>query len=107
MTKTKIIYFIQQEGALGEHPIKIGQTTCISARLNNLQTANPYKLEVKAKFLTRLSDADIHLMFIRSQMIGEWFHPSRGLIGLINAINAKGKWIGLEKARKLVYSSRK
>jgi len=76
-----MIYFIQA----GENgPIKIGQSDNPQERLNQLQTANPYKLKLLWIYCgDSYSEAEIHKMFLQELIRGEWFHPSDSLFTFI------------------------
>lgn len=72
------VYFIQigQKGL-----IKIGVATNVEARLKNLQTANPDKLNViakigcKSKLDAYTLENDLHKKFSYLRKNGEWFYP--------------------------------
>lgn len=67
------IYFIQMD-RIG--PIKIGFTTDIKNRLLQLQTANPYPLNLLLYYPGEIEDEkEIHAGFREMRLEGEWFLP--------------------------------
>lgn len=78
-----MIYFIQA----GENgPIKIGESENPKERLNQLQTANPYKLELLWVFNdgdSEWNEAKVQAIFDHELIKGEWFRPSRELLKFI------------------------
>ena len=75
---TYCIYFIQQGG---KGPIKVGMTSDVDARINSLQTANPYKLTLIKRIYARSKahavqlERYVHRCFSYARMDGEWFMP--------------------------------
>ncbi len=68
---TRYVYFIQAEKSWH---VKIGISTHIGRRLNALQTANPEKLDLIAKFVgTAADEAAIHQILAEYRLSGEWF----------------------------------
>jgi hypothetical protein len=83
MGNNGLIYFIQH----GENgPLKIGFTRgSIKTRLNTLQVGNPVLLSVvKVVDGTPSHELDIHDMFGRSKIRGEWFEPTPELLKFID-----------------------
>jgi len=84
------VYFIQCKGKHG--PIKIGKAKDANKRMENLQTANPYKLKLLAiikcescEHALRI-EKKLHKMFNGYRLHGEWFS---GKISLKRAMEAK------------------
>lgn len=78
-----VVYFVQL-GIGG--PIKIGRTDNLRARLNTLQTANHKKVVVLG--LLRGQEAlerQMHALFHKERMDGEWFRPSMELLRFISS----------------------
>ena len=85
------VYFIQAgEGG----PIKIGVTHNIKARLDGLQTANPFKLKVLAYFQCHATvEKELHLAFFDIRLEGEWFEPREDLITFIErSVSGEISW---------------
>lgn len=75
------VYFVQA-GANG--PIKIGCTSNVSARLAQLQTAQPEKLQLLAAVPGgEALESALHAAFAEHRMMGEWFRPCAALHRLI------------------------
>lgn len=77
-----VVYFVQ-DGLGG--PIKIGRTDHLRARLNTLQSAHARKLII----LGLLADwpgleDQMHALFTKERMVGEWFSPSLELLKFIS-----------------------
>jgi len=71
------IYFIRA-GSSG--PIKIGVAVDVDRRLNTLQTGNALQLTIIAKIKCRSKseaydkESQLHKMFRKKKIRGEWFH---------------------------------
>ncbi len=77
-----MIYFVR---ATSSGLIKIGYTGGDPlARMADLQTGSPERLELFAVIEgDQKFEAELHKEFARSRSHGEWFKPSRGLLGFI------------------------
>lgn len=77
-----VVYFVQ-DGLGG--PIKIGRTESLRARLNTLQSAHARKLIVLGLLgeWPGLED-QMHALFAKERMTGEWFSPSLELLKFIS-----------------------
>ena len=65
------VYVIQQ---LDAGPVKIGRARSLPQRLGDLQSANPYKLTVRAEFKGPMAvEQMLHSHFARYRLHGEWF----------------------------------
>lgn len=74
-----MIYFIQA-GRNG--PVKIGDSELVYDRLAQLQTANPYKLNILFVYNGRqYGEFELHDLFKHENIRGEWFRPARDIIG--------------------------
>lgn len=81
-----VVYAIQQ-GIGG--PIKIGLTKSVETRLKSLQTANPFPLRLLGTIVGNdLTEAHLHQFFDEYRLVGEWFHPSKECLQLIEAVFA-------------------
>lgn len=83
------VYFVQQ-GANG--PIKIGRSNfCdLDTRITTLQTGNPQKLNLLARFAaTPAYEIVLHRMFEDSNIRGEWYTPTQDLLDIIDMIRNK------------------
>ncbi len=80
------VYFIRSEKT---REIKIGFTAGqADRRLNSLQTAHPYKLQLMAKIPGNLEyEKSLHDRFSRHRLKGEWFRPHPDLLAFISGIN--------------------
>jgi len=77
-----VVYFIQ-DGIGG--PIKIGRTDCLRTRLNTLQSAHARKLIVLGLLEDwRGLEEQMHALFTKERMGGEWFRPSLELLKFIS-----------------------
>lgn len=84
----KFIYFLQA-GPGG--PIKIGISADPAARLVELQTGCPWPLFCLFKAEGSVqNERDLHAVFDEDRIHREWFHPSRPLLGLIEAAKVAG-----------------
>lgn len=80
------VYFIRPVGMDG--PVKIGFSHNVNARLNVLQQASPFLLEVAATAPGgKEVERRFHAMFYSSHSHGEWFHASPALSASITALN--------------------
>lgn len=76
------VYFIRSEQA---DMIKIGYTTDIAQRLNNLQTASPFSLKLLISVPGTLEDErNLHKLFDSCRGHGEWFAPHPELLEFID-----------------------
>jgi len=81
--KTHYLYFIQLENT---GPIKIGLAKNPNRRLIQLQTANPYKLNLLYFFPSCKTDEDgLHYLLRAYRLEGEWFLPSKKVLAEIEA----------------------
>lgn len=79
--RISMVYFVQ---SVTGGPIKIGKTTNIANRLSSMQTANGAKLRLLGWIPGSYGEErDMHARFQRERMIGEWFAPSKRLLGYI------------------------
>jgi hypothetical protein len=80
------VYFIttNQEG----FPIKIGHTDQdVHERIQNLQTGNPYKIEVLCVVAGSVDDEHVlHFLFEEYRLVGEWFDVNDKLTELIQGL---------------------
>lgn len=76
------VYFIRDRRG----PVKIGRTSSgnASARLEQLQTGNPYPLELLAT-TRKHAEGELHARFAATRLLGEWFEPTPDLLALIQA----------------------
>ncbi len=81
-TKKSKIYFVLCKEA---QAVKIGVTNDVKKRLDSLQTANPFNLEL-LKFIegNRSREQEIHKKFEHLKRNGEWFSYSQELREFIN-----------------------
>ena len=79
------VYFIRSEET---HAIKIGFTSGpIEKRLNSLQTAHPYKLQLLATVPgTPDYEKSLHERFASFRLEGEWFQPHPDLVAFVSVI---------------------
>jgi uncharacterized protein YozE (UPF0346 family) len=79
------VYFIRSEKT---HAIKIGFTSGrVEKRLNSLQTAHPYKLQLLASIPGTLEyEKFLHERFAKFRLEGEWFQPHPDLLAFISVI---------------------
>jgi hypothetical protein len=81
-TKGQNIYFIRPVGMVG--PIKIGCSTSVGERLENLAVWSPFKLEVIYTEKGGYSlEQQIHNVFADYHSHREWFHPGERLLAAI------------------------
>lgn len=74
------VYFIR---AGDRGPIKIGVATNPYARLEELQTGNPYRLKLIAAFSGGYAEESrLHQQFERERLESEWFKPSKRIVAL-------------------------
>lgn len=93
-------------GAPGHRPVKIGKANDVQSRLRTLQTASPYRLEVRlAVQAPAVLETDLHAYFAKFRTKGEWFdfgqrdpvfEVCEGLIGL-----SQGKTAGPDGPRRI------
>jgi hypothetical protein len=77
------IYFIKDERG----PIKIGISCDINKRITGMQTSNPYKLELLLYIQDcKYTEKQLHLMFNKYRIRGEWFEPAPELLEFIDKI---------------------
>lgn len=82
--RPELIYFIQSERG---GPVKIGRSKDPILRLRALQTAHPYPLLLLATVEhPDITEMSLHEQFAESRLLGEWFEPTPGLMGLIRAL---------------------
>ena len=75
------IYFIQ---AVNGGPVKIGFSICPEKRISELQTANPYKLELIGKITGNINaEKKLQKHLIHAKTYGEWFEPDEIVIDAI------------------------
>lgn len=73
LTVTGYVYFIQMD-RIG--PIKIGYSKDVKSRLFELQTANPYPLNLLVFFPANIEiERGIHSCYREMRLEGEWFLP--------------------------------
>lgn len=80
-----VVYFISARGP-ADFPVKIGITTPtgLVSRLECIQTALPYTLELLATTHGGVErEAEIHAQFAHLRLRGEWFRRSYALNGFI------------------------
>ena len=83
------VYFIQSKKS--NSPVKIGHSSNIEKRLEDLQVGNPYKLEVKVKlpFSSKMLAISTEKLFHREgeknhqRLNGEWFYIRSSLVEFI------------------------
>jgi hypothetical protein len=82
------VYFIRAETG----QIKIGMAADPKARLSNLQTANPVKLELMATCEGGAErEAEYHERFREHHLRGEWFAPHEDILAEIARLSPNGK----------------
>jgi hypothetical protein len=75
------IYFIQ---AINGGPVKIGFSICPEKRMSELQTANPYKLDLIGSIKGNVfAEKKLHRHLIHARTFGEWFEPDEVVIETI------------------------
>jgi len=80
--RTGFVYFIQMD-RIG--PIKIGFAKDVLYRVSQLQTANPYQLNVLAFFAGDDGDEkQIQCSLKDANIRGEWFHPTEKVLGYVD-----------------------
>lgn len=76
------VYFIQ---AGDNGAIKIGYTDNVNKRLKQIQTGNPYKLNLlKVINGNYETERTIHKLFSKDRLEGEWFTPTKELLKFID-----------------------
>jgi hypothetical protein len=74
-------------------PIKIGFSVDFAARLRVLQDFSPWDLTVRMLVDgTMLNEAYVHQLCTASRLKGEWFKPTKEVLGVIAAISARD-WV--------------
>lgn len=83
------IYFIRSGDA-----VKIGFATNVDARFSSIQTSNPNKIELLAKFPGSTEDEyKTHMMFRHLHIRGEWFRDDAAIREYIQSRMPKpGRW---------------
>lgn len=82
--RDKELYFIRSESG----PIKIGISADAESRLETIQSMSPVKLTLVAKKQACfLDECQIHKMFEKQRLHGEWFDSSEELEDFIKSLN--------------------
>jgi len=82
--KQGVIYFV----GYGDGPVKIGFTTNLPFRLQSLQTACPYEMDLLAQRLGTPGDEwKYHERFRSAHIRGEWFKRTAALLKEVTRIN--------------------
>jgi len=82
LSLTGKIYFIQ---AGNNGAIKIGYADNVEKRLKQIQTGNPYKLKLLKTINGNFEiEKNLHKLFYKDRLEGEWFTPSKELMDYIN-----------------------
>jgi len=77
----QFVYVIQVGN---DGPVKVGIATDPQARLEQLQTANPFPLRLLATFSGGASlEREIHKRLAIHRMNGEWFHPHADVMAVV------------------------
>ena len=85
LNEPTFIYFVQQDKG---GPIKIGVSQEPAARLSQLQVGNPDSLNLLATVLSDTkTEQQLHQVFSKDSIRGEWFRPSNGLITFIKVLS--------------------
>ena len=84
------VYFIRTGDA-----IKVGIATDLTKRMVNVQVGNPHKIEVLHYIGTsedeaRKIESQIHELFRKTHLNGEWFHANQFMIDFIRNIKENG-----------------
>ncbi len=85
------VYFVQTGDA-----IKVGVASHLRNRMVNLQVGNPHKVEILHSISSsteeeaRKIESEIHELFIRTHLNGEWFHANQFMIDFIRHIKDNG-----------------
>ncbi|NWG01692.1 MAG: GIY-YIG nuclease family protein [Syntrophaceae bacterium] len=84
------VYFIQTGDA-----IKVGIASDLTKRMVSVQVGNPHKIEVLHSISTseeeaRKIESQIHELFKRTHLHGEWFHANQFMIDFIRHIKENG-----------------
>ena len=84
--KTSYVYFIR----LGDDgPIKIGYTKNIKRRLITIQVDNPLLVRLIAVMVGgRKEEYQLHRIYSKYRLYGEWFEPSSELLGFISQFDS-------------------
>lgn len=78
-----VVYFVQEDHS---GPIKIGYTEgSAEGRLSAMQIGNPRRLQLIAEIrgCCRDDEKRWHNQFAELRFVGEWFHPTSGLLAEI------------------------
>jgi hypothetical protein len=82
-----MIYFIKSKKF-----VKIGVSSDPNSRLKELQTGNPFKLKIAATIPGHFAtEKELHNIFERFRMEGEWFRYDAHLRACIDACNDEGR----------------
>ena len=83
MKKEGFVYLIRGPKNGSEQLYKIGQTSNMQARMRNLQTGSPTKLEI-VKFIQTddalMIERKLHNAFKETRIRGEWFALNKGQV---------------------------
>jgi hypothetical protein len=91
--KISVVYFIQTTAP--NRLIKVGVTTDLRTRLQELQTAQPYPLNVLYSMRGGITmERDIHRVFAHLRVQGEWFSPGPELMAYIDGIRRAAPPVG-------------
>jgi len=86
--RRSVVYFIRQ-GADG--PVKIGTSTDLQLRLQQLQCSNPHPLTVLAAVPgDERRELEIHIALSPHRLHGEWFAAHQEVLDFIDGVKAKG-----------------
>lgn len=81
-----VVYFVQVE----DGPIKIGTTTNLPGRLDELQVAQPQRLDLLAVVPGgRAEESGLHKLFEADRIRGEWFRPTATLLAHVAVAKAQ------------------
>jgi hypothetical protein len=80
------VYFVR----IAKGPIKIGRAVNVLRRVANLQTSQPYPLQLIGHIAGgREREREIHLRFKHRRLNGEWFDPAPDLLRFIAEATAQ------------------
>jgi hypothetical protein len=83
-----MIYFVKCCCPIGY--IQIGYTRDVATRLDGLQTANPYTLEIVLTIEgKRSAEGELHRRFAHLKENGEWFRPDPEILDYIESRRAE------------------
>ena len=78
------VYFIE---AIGLKKIKVGYSKDVESRLRQLQTAMPFEMRILASVPGTIAlESEIHRLFAKTRVRGEWFEDTEKLREYIAAI---------------------